>query len=254
MKEELKNAWKHLESIGYEPYYLAVYGSQNYNLDTPESDVDFKCIIIPTLDQLIKNSKPVSTVVEFNGWQIEIKDIRSYVESVVKCNINFLEILNTKYYLCKNPDDEFLRPYFIPLMEEMGQFYLKACYGMMLEKEQALRHPYPSTAHKIEKFGYDPKQLHHIVRLLHLMRRYEDGHIGDFLHEGDQRNELIWIKKWMVKDDPELGVDFVVHASLEEAKNIRDRYTKEPVFTTKYKLIEKSYSIIHEHICKNLRK
>jgi len=251
MTEELKNALDYLETLWYDPYYLAVYGSQNYNLETPESDVDFKCIIIPTLDELIKNSKPVSTVVEFNGWQIDIKDIRSYVESVVKCNINFLEILNTKYYLCKNPDDEFLRPYFIPLMEEMGQFYLKACYGMMLEKEQALRHPYPSTAHKIEKFGYDPKQLHHIARIVILMERYEDGKIWDFWHIAEQRNELISIKNWEMENS---AVDTFVSIALSSAKAIRDRYTKESIFTTKYKLIEKSYSIIHDHICQNLKK
>jgi hypothetical protein len=70
MKKELQDAWDYLLSIGYKPYYLAIYGSQNYNLDiyTPEytSDIDFKCIIIPTLDELIRNSKPLSIVVEYN--------------------------------------------------------------------------------------------------------------------------------------------------------------------------------------------
>jgi hypothetical protein len=90
-------------------------------------------------------------VVDFEGGQIDVKDIRSYVESVVKCNVNFLEILATDHYLCT---DEYptIRNFLRPLMEEMGAFYLKACYGMMLEKYEALRHPYPSTVAKIEKF------------------------------------------------------------------------------------------------------
>lgn len=132
--------------------------------------MDYKAIIIPTLDQIITNSKPLSTSYEFEGGLIDCKDIRAYVESAVKCNINFIEILNTDLYV----GDKTIRKFFLPLQEQLGQLFLKACYGMMLEKVEALRHPYPSTISKIEKFGYDPKQLHHIVRLSILMRRFAD--------------------------------------------------------------------------------
>lgn len=251
MKQELQNAWDHLISLWYTPHYLAVYGSQNYWLDIHteeyQSDVDFKCIIIPTLRDLIRNSKPLSTVVNYNEWQIDIKDIRSYVESVVKCNVNFLEILNTPYYLC---EDEFLRPYLRWLMEEMGQFYLKACYGMMLEKQEALRHPYPATKDKIDKFWYDPKQLHHIARLVILMRRYRDWDILNFLHTGKEAESLINTKLGMHHNR---DVDSIVDFLIRDAKQIRDNYTVDPIFTTKQKLIEESYNIIYNTICQNLK-
>lgn len=64
----------------------------------------------------------------------------------------------------------------------MGQLFLKACYGMIMEKVEALRHPYPSTVAKIEKFGYDPKQLHHIVRLNVLIHRFSERDIGRYWH------------------------------------------------------------------------
>lgn len=48
---------------------------------------------------------------------------------------------------------------------------------MIMEKYSALRHPYPSIVHKIERFGYDPKQLHHIIRLHTIMERYIHGDI-----------------------------------------------------------------------------
>ncbi len=129
-------------------YYVAVYGSQNYNLDTTESDFDYKAIIIPTLEQLIQETKPFSSTYEFEGGQVDVKDIRVYIDSAVKCNINFIEILNTPFYLGGTE----LRKYFLPLQHELGSLYLKACYGMILEKQQALRHPYPSIISKIEKF------------------------------------------------------------------------------------------------------
>jgi hypothetical protein len=53
----------------------------------------------------------------------------------------------------------------------------------MLEKQVALRHPYPSIVHKVDKFGYDPKQLHHIARLQILMQRYAFGDFTNFSHQ-----------------------------------------------------------------------
>ena len=46
---------------------------------------------------------------------------------------------------------------------------------MALEKQKALCHPYPATMDKIEKFGYDGKQLSHCRRLLNFLSRYLDG-------------------------------------------------------------------------------
>lgn len=251
MHDNLKRAWSYLESIWYKPYYLAIYGSQNYNLDIYDeeymSDVDYKCIIIPTLDELIRNSKPLSTVVEFEWGQIEIKDIRSYTESVVKCNVNFLEILCTPYYIWP----EFFRWELKNLMSDMWAFYLKACYGMVLEKQAALRHPYPSIVHKVEKFGYDPKQLHHIARLQILMQRYVFGDFPNFSHQWIEYEALIKMKKWYLDES---GVNECANMYIDWAKSIRDKYTVEPVFDTKNRIIEMSYSIIKEQICQSLKR
>ena len=54
-----------------------------------------------------------------------------------------------------------------------GMLFAKACYGMFLEKEKAMCHPYPTTVHKIEKWGYDGKQVHHMYRLLLMLRDFE---------------------------------------------------------------------------------
>ena len=52
---------------------------------------------------------------------------------------------------------------------------LRCIVGMSYEKLKALEHPYPATIDKIEKFGYDPKQLHHIVRLNEFIKRFTQG-------------------------------------------------------------------------------
>jgi hypothetical protein len=49
---------------------------------------------------------------------------------------------------------------------------LRAMTGTSMEKFKALEHPYPGTMDKIEKYGYDPKQLHHILRINDFIKRY----------------------------------------------------------------------------------
>lgn len=104
LKQHLNEQKEHLESLGYNIAYIAVYGSQNYNLDVYtdeyESDIDMKAIVVPKLDDLIKNSKPVSTTVDAKGDDcdlIDLKDIRHYFKMLKKANPAYLEIfsLNT---------------------------------------------------------------------------------------------------------------------------------------------------------------
>lgn len=47
--------------------------------------------------------------------------------------------------------------------------------GLSYEKHKALCHPYPSIVDKIEKYGYDGKQLHHILRINTFMKNYIAG-------------------------------------------------------------------------------
>jgi hypothetical protein len=47
--------------------------------------------------------------------------------------------------------------------------------GMVYEKHKAMEHPYPTLKDKIEKYGYDNKQLHHILRCEEFLKRYING-------------------------------------------------------------------------------
>jgi len=246
MRINLQWARDYIKSKWFNVYYIALYWSQNYWLDTEKSDIDYKCIILPTLDDLVNNSKPYSSVFDFEWWQIDVKDIRAYLDSAVKCNINFIEILNTEYYLW----DTSLREYFIPLQEQLWQLYLKACYWMILEKSEALRHKYPSTADKIEKYGYDPKQLHHIIRLRLLMQRYVIWDIWNYKHTGNEQSELIWIKNWNISNEE---ATVMADRNIYIAKQIRDAYVKEMTFEAKQEIIEKWKQIIKEFIITSIQ-
>ena len=164
---------------------IFLQGSQNYGLDTKDSDVDTKCIIVPSFRDIALARQPMSTThVRQNEEHIDLKDIRLYIQTFRKQNLNFLEILFTQY--CYFPNDDFYYEW-IKLRnarEEITHYdpvrSVKSMMGIASEKYFALEHHYPSRMKWIEKFGYDPKQLHHLVRVAEFLKKYIEG--VDYIH------------------------------------------------------------------------
>ena len=74
-----------------------LYGSQNYGLSTENSDVDTIAIVLPNEYDLYF-SKPLTKELHLeNGEHCIVKDIREIFNEFKKQNVNFLEILVTKY-------------------------------------------------------------------------------------------------------------------------------------------------------------
>lgn len=158
---------------------LFCQGSQNYGLETENSDLDTKLIITPSFKEIAMNKKPVSTThIRANEEHIDAKDVRLYMETFRKQNLNFLEILFTPYFIINTTyEKEWNR-----LVQErekiarMNPFRaIKSMKGIALEKYHAMEHPYPSKLDILEKYGYDPKQLHHLLRVEEYLNRYING-------------------------------------------------------------------------------
>lgn len=80
----------------YEFVLRSLYGSQNYNLDTDESDKDYKEAIVPSINNLILDKKPYAKVKETSNGLIEVKDIRNTFTAFKKMSIVDLEMLFSK--------------------------------------------------------------------------------------------------------------------------------------------------------------
>ena len=66
-------------------------GSQNYGLSYEGSDVDTKLIVVPSFKDVCLNKRPVSTThVRANDEHTDWKDVRLYMETFRKQNLNFL--------------------------------------------------------------------------------------------------------------------------------------------------------------------
>ena len=154
-------------------------GSQNYGLDYEGSDIDTKCIVLPTLEDLIFNRKPVSTThILPNEEHLDLKDVRLYFQTFRKQNLNFMEILFTKYKIV-NPTYEQYWNRLIENNEQIARYNpvgaVKTMKGIAMEKYHAMEHRYPSKVELIDKWGYDGKQLHHLMRVEEYLTRYING-------------------------------------------------------------------------------
>lgn len=208
IKEQVLRHYNYIKDK-YDVLYLALQGSQNYGLDVYDkdykSDVDTKAIILPSFEDIVYNRQPVSeTIVLDNNEHIDVKDIRVMFENFKKQNVNFLEILFTEFYIL----NEEYSGYIYNLRDSAEQIArlninqaLRCMAGMSKEKLKALKHPYPATMNKIEKYGYDPKQLHHILRMNDFIKKYgiQNKKFKDCLIP-DNKDYLIQIKKGLLSE------------------------------------------------------
>ena len=159
---------------------LFLQGSQNYGLDYEGSDIDTKLILTPTIEDIIFNRKAVSTThVMENEEHLDAKDIRLYIQTFRKQNLNFLEILFTEFKIV-NPQYEKMWNVLVEHREEIARYNefqaIKSMKGIAMEKYHAMKHPYPSKLALIEDHGYDGKQVHHLIRVEDYIDRYIKGH------------------------------------------------------------------------------
>ena len=199
LMDRLFAAKSYVESLGYTPAYLAIYGSQNYglSLDEPDyrSDVDIKCAALPSLSQLAAEESVAPAVLEWEGGQIEIKDVRRFAEVAARLNPSYLETLMTPHYLAPSRQFDKIRALAALLPGQDAQGFLLACKGTALQKKKNLCHPVPAAMEKIRRFGYDGKQAHHMYRLLLIMRAFEKTGRYELIAPGAEYEWLIALKK-----------------------------------------------------------
>ena len=256
MKEIKTRLLEHLEDAranDYQPVYLAVQGSQNYDLQYEHSDVDTKAIVLPSLNDIVLSKKQISTThILENDEHCDVKDIRLMFGNFKKQNINFLEILFTPYYWIEPMyKDEFeaLRA----MNEEIARYDMTAAVncmaGMAYEKKKAMEHPYPATIEKIEKFGYDPKQLHHIIRMREFLERFLNGEsFKDCLHT-NHKDYLLKIKRG---EFPLEQARIMADIDLKKIDALKDKYRERPL-SKNLKTEEKLNEIMTSVISKKLK-
>lgn len=158
---------------------IFLQGSQNYQLDWSKSDVDTKLIIIPKFEDIAMNRQAISTThIRTDNSHTDWKDIRLMMQTWRKCNLNFLEILFSPYFIV-NPlyENEWNR--LIQNNELIANYdpckAVKTMCGLARRKYEQMEHESPSHHNDIELCGYSPKELHHLIRIEEFVQRYING-------------------------------------------------------------------------------
>lgn len=210
-------------------FFTALQGSQNYGLHDEFSDVDTKSLMVPTFESLVFARKRLSQTLEVAPTveHADVKDVREMFSCFLKQNVNFLEILFTPYVdVPKEYEHLYQRLY--TMRESIAHYNpyqaLRTMCGMAYEKYHAFNHPYPSAMEKLEQFGYDPKQLSHMLRMKDFVFRYVNGESYEACLVPSDPDYLLAVKRGLhplakaqeVREETKLWVDNF----LKEQKNL----------------------------------
>lgn len=173
-KEKINTALKYwhnrLSNLYNEDHILNItlYGSQNYGIDTENSDIDVKAIYVPSLWNAITKEKWLSKeLINDNNEHCEIKDIREMCKMYKKQNLNFLETLFTEYRW-DNPKYANIHYTFQARAEDIAH-YDEQC-GIKSICGQAL-----NTIKQLRKAQFDLKKFSKVIYLYLYLNKYKDN-------------------------------------------------------------------------------
>lgn len=182
----------------HEVVFLALYGSQNYGLDTPKSDVDAYCVTVPSRHELIfgypsdedpAKSTPSSAYCYDTG-KVTVKDVRQMMDAYVKQAINFCETLFTPYIII-NPryaaEVAELRAHAEKIASADLYQQLRTTEGMLQSQMMKAHAPTAPT------IADSPTRMKHLARAMHcwqfIQRRSKGATFADALVENEERAE-----------------------------------------------------------------
>ena len=218
MKNYLSRYHYELVSRGYVVAYVGYYGAHNYNLNDENSDYDFKAIVVPDLEQMIRRTV-ISTTVECEFGNIDVKDLLTFTTNMNKGNFSYIESLQTDY--CLDFGRELFGISIKDLFKDVKINWM-SMVGAIYEKRKALTHEYPSKTQEFEQFGCDPKQFMQAIRLFDILRRRS-------------KDENSYNKAYEVYNDD--GVQFELTEFESEASSRRYEFTRQDLIELKRKLV-----------------
>lgn len=174
--------------LGRDYHIEGVYlqGSQNYNVHTDKSDVDSKMVVLPTLRSLIRDTKLTMDMdIPCEDGSVEkcsVKPYKDFEALFFKGNFNNLEILFTDYRIGGCEFTKVLRNRREELVKTIWPGLVSACLGMQNQKKAGLYKFTEGTKEFFDIYGYDNKNLIHIIRICDTVAKYDrTGSFADSL-------------------------------------------------------------------------
>lgn len=213
----------------------ALVGSHNYNLNTEESDMDYKGFVTPTFEELYKGESFQKDILKHpsDGNDYSIHDVRKLSQLFFKANVNYLEVLASKDLVVAEGNPELNK--IIALKKEVFKMNLphlySACKGMYYNKMKLVHKGTEGTQHLVDKYGYDTKQALHAYRSLKVIVDFEATDFEDFesaiQYAGDDLQFMLEVRHGFYKFD--VFERFVEHYFESTFSHLAEKYMKQPV-------------------------
>lgn len=165
---KLKKTWRFCsEMFGDRCIALCLHGSQNYELDLPDSDIDAKLILGPSWEEVINCHKPISETIKGPYGDINLCDIRLFIGvNLEKQNFNFLETLFTPY--------SFVNPYYEDLWAELLEHREEIAHYDPVQAVRTMMGQVENQWRRWNRFD-NKKTLYHMARIHSAIKRYQEG-------------------------------------------------------------------------------
>lgn len=194
--EEIMRAVQHhhnlVESAGYHVVMTSLVGSQNYNLDTENSDIDTYSFILPSLEDLALNKPAKAGIIFAEDGHCNFKDIRVALNLLRKTSPNSIEYFASKYKV------------YNPLYKDIFDDYVEyepTLWSMIHCNYKHMLDAIAGMAHQLTERNMPAgKRFSHALRL--------DDMVYNFFNEEDNVNAILELR-------PGGGRDIALQAKLD---------------------------------------
>ena len=206
-------------------FFIALEGSQNYELDLPTSDIDTKLIILPDFNDFVLNHQPVSTThIRENGEHTSFTDVRNYFNSLRKQNINFIETLFSPWIIVNRKYEEVFKVLY--QNRELIAHYdsvkaVKTVGGIATDRHKAVYNLNSKKADIIKQYGYDGKSVSHLLRLYSFLYNYinEKPYLECIIPDRFHKMTILKLKENKVSLDTVKNYTFWLYNAIQKMVN-----------------------------------
>ncbi len=209
-KQNLQKIYFHNEIL-----FVGLYGSQNYGLDTPSSDVDCKAIVLPTVWETIIGEDKITSEIDMKTGKIIAKDILFYISLLRKQSIDAIEPLFSKFQVLSDTYREEVEA-LIGIREEIGRYNPK----------KVVLCAFGQTMSYLKKYTEkdDMKSAAGILRLNNFVNAYDkDYGFGDCLGSFGvwSRDLLMFAKTGAIRKE---NIDESVQKAVKNTESFAEKY------------------------------
>ena len=153
---------------GYLVVMTSLVGSQNYDLDHKDSDIDTFSLIYPTLGDLALAKEPYAGMFEYKDGHCEVKDIRLALNLLRKTSPNSVEYFTSKYKVYNSA--------FAPILKDYLDDNTKL-WNMIHCNYQHMLYAMAGMAHQLTKRNMPAgKRFAHALRLDDMLYHYDESY------------------------------------------------------------------------------